>query len=89
MSSAKGTDPQKLYEANNYRESWCTVELSSKQDWCRTERKHHSDQFKSSVLNPKNNQPESEARCTFQVNDKTHRERRHFPDRSYYSHLAM
>ncbi|XP_071512090.1 protein SPATA45 homolog [Diadema antillarum] len=82
-------DPQKMYEMNNQRESWCAVELSARQDWCKAQRQHYSENFKSTVMNPKQNQPESEARCTFQVNDRTHRERRHFPNKSSYSHLAI
>ncbi|XP_072031631.1 protein SPATA45 homolog [Amphiura filiformis] len=80
---------QKMHEINNQRESWCTVELNKSQDWCRAERKHSKDNFKSTVFNNVGGQPESEPRCTFQVNDKTHKERRHFNDRSYYSHLAI
>ncbi|XP_799698.3 protein SPATA45 homolog [Strongylocentrotus purpuratus] len=82
-------DPQKNYEMNNQRESWCAVELSPLQDWCKSERKHHGENFKSSVFNAKQGQPESEARCTFEVNDKTHREKRHFPNKTSYSHLAI
>ncbi|XP_033110847.1 protein SPATA45 homolog [Anneissia japonica] len=79
---------QELQEINNTRESWCAVELSNRQSWCRTERKHNPDAFKSTAFSPNRNQ-ETASRCTFEVNDRTHRERRHFPNKSSYSHLAI
>ena len=85
--SAKGDNKQqdkaqKMYEINNQRESWCAVEQSQYQDFSRAERKHSKDAFKSTVFNNVGSQPESEQRCTFEVNDKTHKERRHFDDRA-------
>ena len=35
-------------------ESWCTVELTSDQSYNRKQRKHHPDQFKSTVFQVKN-----------------------------------
>ena len=73
---------QKMYETNNQRESWCAVELNKSQDWCRATRKHHTQAFKSTVFSGNGSQPESEQRCTFEVNDKTHKERRHYNDKA-------
>ncbi|XP_033633239.1 protein SPATA45 homolog [Asterias rubens] len=88
-SAAKGGGGEpSMHEVNMQRESWCTVEMNSRQDWCRAERKHNKDAFKSSAFS-EDQTPDSESRCTFKVNDKTHRERRHYPNKSYYSHLEI
>ena len=77
-----GSGEPNMHDINMQRESWCTVEMNSRQDWCRAERKHDRNAFRSSVFSESQSQPESESRCTFQVNDKTHKERRHFPNKS-------
>ena len=62
-------------------ESWCTVELNSKQDWLRANRKHNQNAFASSVFKGDSNQHHA-SRLDFNssVPDK-HKERRHFPDK--------
>ena len=75
--SGKALSQQDAYELGAARESWCAVELQKEQDWCRAQRQHYQQQFKSSVFDSP--APESEARCTFSVNAPTHKERRHFP----------
>jgi len=89
QATTGGSDEPNMYEVNMQRESWCTVEQNSRQDWRRAERKHDKTAFKSSVFSESQPLPDSESRCTFQVNDRTHRERRHYPNQSSYSHLAI
>ncbi|XP_033734295.1 protein SPATA45 homolog [Pecten maximus] len=60
------------------RESWCAVEMKKEQSWDRKVRKHHPQQFSSSVFDK--HQPGYEPRCNFRVDAPTHRERRHHPD---------
>lgn len=66
-----------------YRETWCAVEMKKEQSWCRKERQHYGQQYKSNVFD--NPRPEYEPRCEFKVNAPTHRERRHFEDKCKYS----
>ncbi|XP_002732969.1 protein SPATA45 homolog [Saccoglossus kowalevskii] len=81
-------DPQAIYEQNMQRESWCAVERNSRQAWLRAERKHDQEAFKSKVFESEKKQ-DSESRCTFTPDMATHRERRHFPNKSYHSHLRI
>lgn len=59
------------------RESWCAVERQKEESWCRKTRRHHKDQYTSTVFDK--HVPVTEPRCTFEVNEPTHKERRHFP----------
>ncbi|CAH3027374.1 unnamed protein product [Porites evermanni] len=61
-------------------ESWCTVELNSKQDWLRANRKHNPNAFTSSVFKGDSNQHHV-SRLDFNSTPVKHRERRHFPDK--------
>ena len=61
-------------------ESWCTVELNSKQDWLRANRKHNTNAFASSVFKGDSNQHQA-SRLDFKSSPEKHRERRHFPDK--------
>ncbi|XP_078000721.1 protein SPATA45 homolog [Glandiceps talaboti] len=81
-------DSQDMYNVNMQRESWCAVERNSRQAWLRAERKHDPEAFQSRVFDNANKQ-ESEPRCEFKPDLPTHRERRHFPNVSYHSHLAI
>lgn len=68
--------PSQSKELGEARESWCAVELLKEQDWCRATRQHYNENFKSTIFSDR--APDSEPRCTFQVDKPTHRERRHF-----------
>lgn len=95
MSSGKSQDsgfkpgqklsPQDSLTFGATRESWCAVERKKEQDWCRTTRRHHPEQFSSTVFDIVTDSgvgtADTEPRCTFQVNMPTHRERRHFSDK--------
>ena len=76
-------------------ESWCTVELNSKQDWLRANRKHNTNAFASSVFKGDSNQHQA-SRLDFKSSPEKHRERRHFPDKgkkilkfSWLVHLTL
>ena len=60
-------------------ESWCTVELSSKQDWTRSNRKHNPNAFASTVFKGQATKQE-ESRLDFNSAAKPEKlaERRHF-----------
>lgn len=77
MSKLSPTDARAIGEA---RESWCAVEMKKEQSWCRTERKHHGDQFTSTAFDE--HKPGYQPRCTFEINAPTHRERKHYREQS-------
>lgn len=64
-------------QVNNPRESWCTVELSKAQSWCKAERKHFQENFQSIVFSPPKD-VEVPPRCQWKVDEPSHREKRHF-----------
>jgi len=63
-------------------ESWCTVELNSKEDWLRANRKHNPNAFASSVFTEGDSNQHHSSRLDFNsCKPEKHRERRHFPDK--------
>ena len=66
-------------------ESWCTVELSSNQDWTRANRKHNPNAFASTVFKGHSIKRE-ESRLDFGAAAKPEKlaERRHFPQQCKY-----
>lgn len=62
-------------------ESWCTVELNSKQDWLRANRKHNPNVFASSVFKGDSNQHHASRLDFDSCVPEKHKERRHFPDK--------
>ncbi|XP_078671532.1 protein SPATA45 homolog [Branchiostoma floridae x Branchiostoma belcheri] len=76
----QGWSQDELRQIGEQRESWCTVDSNALRIWCRPERKHAQQAFRSDVFSPNRNE-QTEPRCTFQVNAPTHRERRHYPEK--------
>nr|A7RHB3.2 RecName: Full=Protein SPATA45 homolog [Nematostella vectensis] len=75
----------KVYFVNTMNiESWCTVELNSKQDWTRADRKHDPNGFNSSVFKGASNQHQESSLDFATAEPEFHRERRHFPEKSEY-----
>lgn len=64
-------------------ESWCTVELTSDQSHNRKQRKHHPDQFKSTVFQSgaQNGAGQSERLTSFNVSQPKLAQKKHFPDK--------
>ena len=61
------------------KESWCTVERISSQDWTRAERKHCKNAFDSNVLKSDSaTENRTERLTSFKADDTSHKERRHF-----------
>jgi len=60
------------------KESWCTVERISSQDWTRAERKHCKNTFDSKVFRSDGENKAAERLTSFKADDTSHKERRHF-----------
>jgi hypothetical protein len=78
-------DEKAKYQLWASRESWCAVEMKKEQDWCRTERQHYGHHIQSSVGLFQQGPAETEERCTFKVDDNTHKEKRHFAEKRKYN----
>lgn len=78
--------PAKARELGEQRETWCAVELKKEQSWCRKERKHCEDRFRSTVFDVE--KPVDESRCTFTVDAPTHKQRRHY-DNIFQSQIII
>ncbi|XP_074616036.1 protein SPATA45 homolog [Acropora palmata] len=63
-------------------ESWCTVELNSKQDWLRANRKHNPSAFASSAFKGDSNQHHVSRLVFGSCVPEKHKEKRHFPDKA-------
>ena len=63
------------------KESWCTVERISSQDWTRTERKHCKNAFDSKVFKSDLAENKTDRLTSFKPDDPSHKERRHFKDK--------
>lgn len=90
MSAGKKMSNEEAYTVGMARESWCAVECSSKQDWCRATRKHHQEQFSSTVFQtqaPSN----SDSRCEFNPKREKTAQRKHFCQqcKSEFIHLVI
>ena len=85
---SRGMTPKEVYDLGMSRESWCAVESTDKQDWCRTNRKHYSQHLASSMLNQNSSGESSSAssggRETVNSSVSAHRQRRHYVYHSEY-----
>ena len=87
----RGMTPKEreLYDLGNSRETWCLVEKTSKQDWCRTNRKHYDRHLSSSMFKSgETSHTTSTGRKTMNSSASLHRERRHYGYHSKYMYVV-
>ncbi|XP_008300035.1 spermatogenesis-associated protein 45 [Stegastes partitus] len=84
-----GCEERALLELNLRRESWCQVEVSPRQTWERTQRRHYGSHLRTSpvLLTALTAGPQRRAACTERQAPAKLPERRHFEE-SYKSHLV-
>ncbi|KAF3703179.1 Spermatogenesis-associated protein 45 [Channa argus] len=77
-----GPDEQVLLELNLRRETWCRVEMSPRQSWERTERRHYGGHLRTSpvLLTALTVGPQRRGACTRWPPPLNLPERRHFEE---------
>ncbi|XP_076464523.1 uncharacterized protein LOC143296462 [Babylonia areolata] len=67
-------------------ETWCEVERTKEEAWCRKRRKHYKRHLVSHVFDHMlNKEEEPEPRVPFGIDEALHLQRRHFPPKHLVS----